>query len=174
MKAQLKLFSYLLLLSLCFNCLNAQERVSPENKKIERQLLKQIDTKRMTYKLYKELFKIHPDIKIFKNIIAAKKNDFSTLVDYAEKNYPELKTGPLNGLFKVRETEKLYSEWLKKGKASSKSAVDVSVDLEKADDEDISGFLKMDLEPELVAILERLKQSSKKHLATFRRKKTRS
>ncbi len=169
MKLKLKQLSYLLLLALCFNCLNASE----ENEKIEKLLLKQIDEERMAYKLYTELFKAHPDIKIFKKIIAAKKQDFSTLVNYADVHYPDLKPGALIGLFKVRETDKLYDKWLKKGKASSEDAVDVGIELEGMNMEEITDFLKLKPAPELAHILENLKADSRKHRALFRRKKTR-
>ena len=169
MKLKLKQFGYLLLLALCFNCLNA----SAENEKIEKSLLKQIDEERMAYKLYTELFKAHPDIKIFKKIIAAKKQNFSTLVKYADDHYPDLRTGQLNSIFKVRETDKLYDEWLKKGKASSEDAVDIGIELEERDIEEITDFLKLKPEQELTDILEDLKGDSRKHRATFRRQKTR-
>lgn len=174
MKMKLKRFSHLLLLALCFNCLNASAENSAANEKIEKRLLKQIDEERMAYKLYTELFKAHPEIKILKNMIAAEKRHFSALVNYAKSNHPDLKTGQLNGMFKVRETEKLYDEWLKEGKASSEKAVEVGIELEKMDIEEITDFLHLNPKPELTAILKRLKQGSKKHLAAFRRYKTRN
>lgn len=170
MKLNLKQFGRrLLLLILCFNCLNA----SVGNEKIEELLLKQIDEERMAYKLYDKLNKAYPEIKVFKSMKAVKKQDFSTLTNYAKIHHPDLKIGALTGLFKVRETEKLYKKLLKQGKASSANAVDVGIELEKTDIENIAYFLKSDPESELVDILEELKGSSQNHLAKFRREKTR-
>ena len=169
MKQTLKQLGYLLLLTLCFNCLNA----SAENEEIEKLLLKQIDEQRMAYKLYTELYKTHPEVKILKGMIAAKKENFSTLVKYAEENHPDLRLGQLNGTFKVRETGKLYDEWLKQGNASSKDAVEVGIELEEWNVEEIGDFLKLQPQQDLAEILNRVEQDSKKNKATFRRQKTR-
>ena len=144
------------------------------NEKIEKRLLRQIDEARMAYQLYTELFKVHPEIKIFKNIIAEQKRHFSELVKYAKANYPDMRTGQLNGRFLVRETEKLYKEWLKEGKVSSEKAVEAGIELEKMDIEDITNFLNLKPRSELADILRRLKRGSKMHLAAFRRYKTRN
>ena len=143
MKTKVKLLSHLILLALCFNCLSASAEPPAKNEKIEKRLLKQIDEERMAYQLYTELFEAHPEIKIFKNIIAAEKRHFSVLVTYAKANYPDLRTGQLNDRFMLIETGKLYDKWLKEGKASSEKAIEVSIELEKTDIKDITDFLKL-------------------------------
>ena len=170
----MKLLSYLLLLTLCFNSLTASPVTTTENETIETLLLKQIDEERLAYQLYTKLSEIHPEMTIYKNIIAAEKRHFSVLVDYARETYPNLETGRLEGPFLNNENRRLYHRWLAKGKVSKKNAAQVGVDLEEMDIKDIEYFLSLEPEPELATILENLKQASKKHLGAFRRQKTRN
>lgn len=174
---KIKRLSNLLFLALCFNCLNASTETLPEtsveNEPIKELLLRQIDEERMTYKLYTELWKNYPEIKILKSMIADKKRHFLALVKYAKTNHPDLKTGNLNSKSKFRETKKLYDKWGAKGRTSSKNAVAACIELEKLDLKEISKFLNLEPEPELVDILEDLKRYSKRQLASFKRLKTR-
>lgn len=170
----IKRIGQLLLLFLCFNCLSASPEILAEEETIKKLLLEQIDEERMTYKLYTELWNAYPDIKIFKSMIADKKRHFSELVSYANTNYPKLKTGNLNSGFLLRTTEKLYDEWHKKGSASSEKAIEAGIELEKLDLKEIGDFLNSEPEPGLADILEDLKRYSKRHLAAFKRLKTRS
>lgn len=170
---KLKRFSHLLFLTLCFNCLDASPVTATEKETVETLLLKQIDDERLAYQLYTKLSEIHPEITIYKDIIAAKKHHFSKLEDYARETYPNLRTGRLKGPFLNHENRRLYQRSLTRGKASKKNAANVGVDLEEADIENIEHFLSLEPEPKLATILENLKRDSKKHLSAFRRQKTR-
>ena len=174
MKKNIKRFSHLLLLALCFNCLNASPPATTTGKEtVETLLLKQIDDERLAYQLYTKLSEIHPDITLYKDIIATKKHHFSTLEDYARETYPNLETGRLKGPFLNHENRRLYQRSLTRGKASKKNAANVGVDLQEANIENIEHLLSLEPEPKLASILEDLKKDSKKHLSAFRQQKTR-
>ena len=149
MKLKMKKLSHLLLLILCLGCLTAFSEASVNDEKIQELLLRQIDEERMTYNLYTELMKVHPDVNIFKGMIADKKGHFLALVNYAEEKYPDMKTGNLKSDSKFRETGKLYEEGLKKGIKSPESAVEVGIKIEKLDIQEGTDFINLDSEPEL-------------------------
>ncbi len=170
---KIKLLSHLLFWVFSLNCLNATPVILEENETIETLLQKQVDEERMAYNLYTKLFKLHPEIKSFKNMIVVKKRHFSMLLDYAKSNYPNLETGHLNSRILLREVQMRYDKLLKEGKTSGKSALEVGIKLEKMAIEEIEHFLSLEPGPELTTILVELKQGSQKHLSAFRRQKTR-
>jgi len=164
----------LLILTFCLTWLNANPVVSVDNETVEKMLLEQIDESRLAYQLYTELFEIHPEITIFKKIIATEKKHFSELEDYIQKAYPTTPIGRIKGKFLENENRQLHNKLLTKGRVSAKNAAQVCIDLEEVRLETIADFISLETSLELENMFKELKRESKENLSAFKRQKTRS
>ena len=128
------------------------------------------EEERMARDLYAALAAQYDGARPFSTITRSEQRHFDaigTLLDQYDVADPS--AGKTAGTYAIPAVQALYDGWLKDGKASLDAAYQVGVELEKRDIADLEKTIADDLPADVDAVLGRLLNGSRNHLAAYER-----